>query len=245
MRPFAGHVVLITGGAGGIGRACAAWFARSEAVVVLADLDPGACADAATLTGAVTGRRLDVTDESEVDLFFRSVRDTYGPVQILVNAAGVVGTGSIETMPSKSWRHVLEVNLTGTFLVTRAAIPHLRHVGKGKIINFSSVNARTGGSALSGGAYAASKAGVEALTRHLAVALAPSIQVNAVAPGPVLTPMLERLDTLALEALLDTIPAARAATANEVAELVGFLASPAADYITGATVQQNGGQWLG
>jgi NAD(P)-dependent dehydrogenase (short-subunit alcohol dehydrogenase family) len=240
-----GGVVLVTGGAGGIGRACGAWFAARRHRVVLSDIDNDAAAAAAAAVGAAAGLRLDVTDEGEVGSLLRAVERTQGPVRIVINAAGVVGPGRLETMSAASWRRVLEVNLTGTFLVCREAIPQLRACGTGKIVNFSSVNARTGGNALSGAAYAASKAGIEALTRHLARLLAPEIQVNAVAPGPVLTPMLARLDDEAVAELVRSIPAGRVATAAEVAEVVGFLASSAADYLTGTTINQSGGQWLG
>lgn len=237
--------MLVTGGAGGIGRACGAWFSDRGATVVLADLDPVGCEAAASGVGAAAGVHLDVTDEDQAVQVLDRVRRHHGPVGVLVNAAGVVGSGPVEEMPARAWRHVLDVNLTGTFLVSRAAIPHFRASGWGKIVNLSSVNARTGGNELSGAAYAASKAGIEALTRHLASALAPHVQVNAVAPGPVGTPMLNRLSPAQLAGVLETVPSGRPARAEEVAALVGFLASPEAEYITGVTVAQNGGQWMG
>lgn len=242
---FGGRVVLVTGGAGGIGRACGTWFAARGAHVVLGDLDAAAAEQAAEAVGASEAVELDVTDEGSVEAALDGVGRLHGPVGILVNAAGIVGAGDVTTMPPAEWRRVLDVNLTGTFLVTRATIPHLRRLARGKIVNLSSVNARTGGNRLSGAAYAASKAGIEAFTRHVALELAPSVQVNAVAPGPVMTPMLDRLDEDDLAALIAAIPAKRVASAEEVAELVGFLASPAADFVTGVTVAQNGGQWIG
>lgn len=242
---FAGRVILVTGGSGGIGRACGQWFACRGGQVVLADLDGPSCAASARAVGTVAGLQLDVTSEHDVDAVLSEVRARHGPVSVLVNAAGIVGSGAIESMPAAAWRRVLEVNLTGTFLVCRAAIPQLRELGAGKIVNLSSVNARTGGNELSGVAYAASKAGIEALTRHLAAHLAPHVQVNAIAPGPVRTPMLARLGEPALAALIAAIPAGRIADPGEIAAAVGFLASPEADYVTGVTLQQNGGQWLG
>lgn len=242
---FAGRVVLVTGGGGGIGTACGRWFAARGARVVLADLDASACAEAARAMGAAGAVPLDVTDEHQVGAVLGALRAEFGPLGVLVNAAGAVGSGGVESMAAAAWRSVLETNLTGTFLVCRAAVSQLREVGSGKIVNLSSVNARTGGNELSGAAYAASKAGIEAFTRHLAIALAPRIQVNAVAPGPVQTPMLARLDEHVLAELIRKIPARRLASPEEVAGAVGFLASSDADFITGVTLQQNGGQWLG
>lgn len=239
------RVVFVTGGAGGIGRACGSWFCTCGDTVVLADLDDRGAAEAAAEIGASWGVALDVTDEEQVEAVTDEIRVRHGPIEVLVNAAGIVGEGAVEAMPVAAWRRVIDVNLTGTFLVTKSAMPQLRERGRGKIVNLSSVNARTGGNRLSGAAYAASKAGIEALTRHLATELAPSVQVNAVAPGPVMTPMLERLTVEEMEQLVAAIPGGRVADAREVAEVVGFLASSSADYITGATVNQNGGLWLG
>jgi NAD(P)-dependent dehydrogenase (short-subunit alcohol dehydrogenase family) len=242
---FAGRVVLVTGGSGGIGQACGLWFANRGADVVLADLDGVGCAHAAQAVRAAEGTSLDVTNELEVSALLERTRADYGPVGVLVNAAGIVGSGTVESMSATAWRRVLDVNLTGTFLLCQAVIPQMRERGAGKIVNLSSVNARTGGNELSGAAYAASKAGIEALTRHLAAALAPHVQVNAIAPGPVQTPMLARLTETALARLVEAIPAGRVARPEEIAGTVGFLASPEADYITGVTLQQNGGLWLG
>jgi NAD(P)-dependent dehydrogenase (short-subunit alcohol dehydrogenase family) len=237
--------VLVTGGSGGIGQACGRWFANRGADVILADLDAVACAHAAQAVRAAGATGLDVTNELEVRAVLDRVRAEHGLIGVLVNAAGIVGRGTVESMPAAAWRQVLDVNLTGTFLVCQTVIPQMRELGAGKIVNLSSVNARTGGNDLSGAAYAASKAGVEALTRHLAVALAPHVQVNAIAPGPVQTPMLARLTEPVLAQMVDAIPAGRVARPEEIAGAVGFLASSEADYITGVTLQQNGGAWLG
>lgn len=240
---FAGEVALVTGGAGGIGSAVAHWFAARDASVAVGDL-PGALS-AATWPASAATVEMDVCDEKSVVAAFQLVERQLGVPSIVVNAAGITGSGSIEHMPLSDWRHVVDVNLTGAFLVARQAIPGMRTLGRGKLVYLSSVNARTGGNELSGAAYAASKSAIEALTRHLARRLAPAIQVNAVAPGPVETGMLSRLAAGDLDHLVAAIPAGRCATAGEIAETIGFLCSPAASYITGVTVDQNGGQWLG
>ena len=239
------RVVLVTGGAGGIGAACAAWFVDQHDRVIVADIDVERARQVAEGTAARCGLGLDVTDATAVARVLGHVRQTVGPLEVVVNAAGIVGHGPVETTDPDAWRRVLDVNLTGTFLVCQAAIPQLREVGTGKLVNLSSVNAQTGGNQLSGAAYAASKAGIDALTRHLAQELAPHVQVNAVAPGAVATPMLDRLDTAMVTGLASAALAGRLGRPEEVASLVGFLASPAADFITGTTIHQNGGCWMG
>ena len=240
---FASEVALVTGGAGGIGSAVAQWFAARDAAVVVADL-PGAL-DAVTWPSSAVTVEMDVRDEQSVATAFQAIERQLGAPSIVVNAAGATGSGSVEQMPLGEWRRVIDANLTGAFLVARQAIPGMRALGRGKLVYLSSVNARTGGNELSGAAYAAAKAAIEALTRHLARHLAPAIQVNAVAPGPVQTGMLSRLTAADLAHVVEAIPAGRCATAAEIAETIGFLCSPAASYITGVTVDQNGGQWLG
>lgn len=240
---FAGEVALVTGGAGGIGSAVAHWFAARDASVAVADL-PGALS-ADTWPSSAATIELNVCDERSVATAFQAVERQLGTPSIVVNAAGATGAGSVEQMPLSDWQRIIDVNLTGAFLVARQAIPGMRALGRGKLVCLSSVNARTGGNELSGAAYAAAKSAIETLTRHLARHLAPVIQANAVAPGPVQTGMLSRLAAGDLDQLVAGIPAGRCATAGEIAETIGFLCSPGASYITGVTVDQNGGQWLG
>lgn len=240
---FAGQAVLVTGGAGGIGSAAAHWFSTRGASVAVADL-PGALSSVIRPPAAASVE-MDVCDEQSVAAAFAMTEQQIGVPSIVVSAAGVTGSGPVEDMAAADWRRVVDINLTGAFLVARQAIGGMRGLGRGKLVFLSSVNARTGGNELSGAAYAASKSGVEALTRHLARHLAPVVQANAVAPGPVETGMLSRLTATDLDQLVAGIPAGRCATAGEIAETIGFLCSPAASYITGVTVNQSGGQWLG
>lgn len=235
--------VLVAGGAGGIGRATARWFTERGAHVVLADR-PGDHLARAAAELRLPAVEVDLIDEADVDTAVEAVAGHIGPVEVVVNAAGVTGSGGIEEASVAEWRHVLDVNLTGSFILARAVLPQLRARGRGKIVLLSSVNARTGGSDMSGPAYAAAKAGVESLTRYLARRLAPTVQVNAVAPGPVDTVMLARLDESAIAGLVASIPAGRTADPAEIAATIGFLCSPEADYITGTAVDQNGGQWM-
>jgi len=234
----------VCGGAGGIGAACADWFGAHDASVILIDRDEAALAEVAGRTGAAA-LAADLTDPAAVAAAFASVGAEHGRVAVLVNAAGAAGHGAFGEVDVAQWREVLDLNLSSAFLAAQAAAPALLAGGWGKIVNLSSVNARTGGNDLSGVAYAVAKAGVEALTRHLARALAPTVQVNAVAPGPVRTPMLARLRSEQIDELVRSIPAGRIAEPAEIAATIGFLASRDADYVTGVVVDQNGGGWIG
>ena len=235
--------VVVCGGAGGIGRACAAWFAERYPTVVLVDVDADAVGAAADAVGA-RAIVADLTDPSAVRVAFDEIA-SFARTAVLVNATGAVGSGAVEDIGLDDWNRVLTVNLTSAFLCAQAAIPQLRDGSWGKVVNLSSVNARTGGNDLSGAAYAVAKAGIGALTRHLARSLAPAVQVNAVAPGPVRTPMLDRLTDVELDGLVAALPAGRIAEPEEIAAAVGFLASREADYVTGVTLDQNGGGWIG
>lgn len=234
--------MLVTGGAGGIGGAVADWFVQHGSSVVVADLP--ARLDAVRATGRSTVE-IDVCDEGSVVRAFGRVTEQVGAPTVVVNAAGITGVGSVEDMSLADWDRVLSVNLTGSFLVGREAVRSMRPRGRGKLVFLSSVNARTGGNELSGASYAAAKAGIQGLTRHLAKQYAPQVQVNAVAPGPVLTDMLARLSPAQVADLEKVVPAGRSARADEIAATIGFLCSPAADYITGVTIDQNGGMWMG
>jgi NAD(P)-dependent dehydrogenase (short-subunit alcohol dehydrogenase family) len=237
--------VLVIGGAGGIGAAVAGWFTARGATVCVADLTARLTAGDPATRSAASSVAIDICAETSVVEAFQIVQERHGAPSIVVNAAGVTGAGPVQSMSTEEWNRVLATNLTGCFLIARQVIPAMQSLGRGKLVFMSSVNARTGGNELSGAAYAAAKAGIEALTRHLARHLAPTIQVNAVAPGPVMTPMLARLTPAELDHLVSTIPAGRYASAEEIAETVGFLCSPSSDFITGVTLHQNGGQWMG
>jgi NAD(P)-dependent dehydrogenase (short-subunit alcohol dehydrogenase family) len=234
------RVMLVTGAAGGIGRA----LLRSA-------LDAGMCVAAfdrkdTPLPGTVGAERVlllhgDATRETDVRHALRSVDSRWGRLDVLVNGAGRVGRGRLEEVSLREWRQVLEANLTSAFLFCKHALPALRRT-KGCIVSLSSTNALTGGSALSGPAYAAAKAGLIALTRNLARDLAPDgVRANAIAAGPIDTPMLDRLGEEGRTALKATIPLGELGTPEDVAGLVLFLASPAARFLTGATISLSGG----
>jgi 3-oxoacyl-[acyl-carrier protein] reductase len=218
------HTALVVGGAGGIGQACLDRFRAQGDEVVVVDRASGH----------------DAADPVSVAEALRNVSD----LSVVVHAAGSVGAGGIEDVTLSEWNRVMEDNLTSAFVVCQQAVPLLR--SGGSIVLLSSVNGRHGGNRLSGPAYATAKAGIIGLTRHLAKDLAPrAIRVNAIAPGPVATAMVDRLSREQLADLIEQIPLRRVAEAAEVADTVVWLCSPAAASITGAVIDLNGGMWMG
>lgn len=233
------RVALVTGAAGGIGRGAVAalmreGFAVAAVDVALADLP---CAFDAPFD-AISA---DVTDEAAVAGAVERCVQRFGGIDCVVHLAGTVGKGPLTEVSVTDWRRLLDVNLTSAFLLARAAHPHLRE-RRGTLLLVSSTNGLNGGSALSGPAYAVAKAGVLNLVRYLAKEWgADGIRVNAVAPGPVDTPMLARLPEATREALRQSIPLGRLASADDVAGIVAFLCSPQAAYLTGAVLNVSGG----
>lgn len=235
-----GRVVVVTGGLGAIGVAIRRAFSAQGDRPVGIDIRIGDDADGPMLAA-------DVADEFALAEVFALIREQFGDPTVLVNSAGTTGHGSVLDESPDQWRRILEVNLTSAYLCAREVIPGMRAAGGGKILNVASVNGRFGGSALSGPAYAASKGGLLTLTRFLAREHAKDgIQANAVAPGPHDTPMWEALEPALRQRILGMLPGGNGpGHPADLAEAVVFLCSPAASYITGATLDINGGQWMG
>ncbi len=227
--------IVVTGGAGAIGAAVTARFEAAGDRVAVLDLagdDAIGC---------------DVADEGQVADAFATARRRNGPIEVLVNAAGVTGSGSVLDEDPATFRRIVDVNLTGAYLCCREAIPDMQRRGGGSIVNVASVNARFGGSALSGPAYAASKGGLVTLTRFVAREhAADKIRANVVAPGPHDTPMWQALDAQRRAAILAMIPGSEGpGDPADLAGIVHFLCSDEARFVNGATVDVNGGQWMG
>lgn len=248
MSILEGRIALVTGASQGIGRACALELAKQGAVVALAarNLDKLAevAAEIAAAGGTAHAFALDVSNEESIKECAKTVLAHYGGVNILVNNAGVTRDILALRMKRKDWDDVLMTNLTGAFLMTQAVMSQMVKSRWGRIINITSVVGETGQAGQAN--YAASKAGLIGLTKSLARELASrTITVNAVAPGFIETAMTSVLtdEQKASNALY--IPLGRVGTDVEVAHAVAFLASEEAGYITGHTLDVNGGMHMG
>ncbi len=238
------RVAVVTGAAGAIGSAvCERLSATGDTVI---GLDAVADAIAVAAMSVVEAIACDIADDESVAAAFDAIRSRHGHPTVLVNNAGVTGAGGVEDESPADWRRIIDVNLTGAYLCARQVVAGMREAGGGRIVNIASVNARFGGSALSGPAYAASKGGLVTLSRFLALHhAADKITVNAVAPGPHDTPMWHALDPAWRERILATVPGDAPGDPADLAAIVEFLCGPHAGYITGATIDVNGGQWMG
>lgn len=242
------RIVVITGGAGGIGFEIARRFASSGDAVIIFDSDENAGESAALRLNEMNLRAaFHSTDVARSDSVMDSVKrvvQQYGGIDILVNCAGILDTGSIEDLEESTWDKVMNVNLKGTYLVTRAAIPWMKGRSNGRIINVSSLAGRMGGRK-TGPAYSASKAGMIGLTKAVARMVARyGITVNAVAPGTTNTDMAAQFSMEEMNQLVDGIPMGRLVEPEEIAEAVFFLASAKAGMITGAVLDINGGVFM-
>ena len=243
---FENRTVLVTGGSRGIGRACCRRMAQAGARVAInyhARRDDAR--ETARLVESAGGQAMiveaDVADERSVAAMVASVNDQFGPIEMLVNNAGIFEYVGHDATTLDHWQRTLEVNLTGTYLVTWAVKEQMIARKYGRIVNVSSIAAlRARPNAI---AYAASKAGVVAFTKSAAEALIPyNIRINAVAPGLIDTEILEDVDENTLARLIEETPMKRIGQADEIADVVHFLLSEASRFMMGQTLVASGGR---
>ncbi|MGZ4715580.1 MAG: 3-oxoacyl-ACP reductase FabG [Acidimicrobiales bacterium] len=235
------RVVLVTGGAKGIGLACArAFVAGGDRVAITYRSAPPTAADAEGLLCVPC----DVTDSDQVDAAFTSIEEALGPVEVLVANAGITNDMLVLRMDEAAFSSVVDTNLTGGFRLARRAVQKMMRARFGRIIFISSVVASTGQAGQAN--YSASKAGLVGLARSLAREFASRhITVNVVAPGPITTDMTAALSDDRQAAITEAVPLGRFGAPEKVAETVRFLASDAAGYITGAVIPVDGGLGMG
>ncbi len=244
------QVVIVTGGADGIGGSISRSFSSEGAYIAIFDLHPEKSERMQEQIrregGECSIHTVDVTDELSVNEAASEVVRRWGKIDVLVNNAGISNPKTAEQMNVREWQRVIDVNLSGAFICTKAVIEPMKQKGRGKIVNIASV----GGKRISfagGIAYTASKSGLIGLTRHLAYELIPyGINVNAVCPGGTMTPLYASItDENLLKERIDMIPAGRLCSPDDIADTVLFLSSDQAKMICGVSLDVDGGSLLG
>ncbi|MER6628053.1 SDR family NAD(P)-dependent oxidoreductase [Streptomyces sp. NPDC000987] len=236
-----GRTALVTGGASGIGRAIAEAFVAAGARVVVLDHDAEAAERTAQSIGAAAGVAADVTDEQMVQCAVAVAERLLGRIDVLVNSAGILTQSPLVEMSAAQWQQTIDVDLTGVFLMCRHVVPGMVSRGYGRVINIASQLAIKGGASLTH--YCAAKAGVLGLTKALALEVArDGVLVNAIAPGPIETPLVDGISEDWKRAKRAELPLGRFGTPEEVAPTAVLLASsPGGDLFVGQTLGPNSG----
>jgi len=243
-REHDGRVALVTGASRGIGRAIAVAIAERGALVLCAARTAEAGAETVAAIEAAGGRAravaLDVSSDASVEPAVKELLREHATIPLLVNNAGITRDNLLMRMKSEDWAAVIDTNLTGLYRLCRAVVPSMVKARFGRIVSITSVVAHIGNAGQAN--YAASKAGMEGFTRSLARELASrNVTVNCVAPGFIDTDMTKALGDAQREALLSQVPLGRLGTPEDVASAVTWLMSPGASYVTGITLDVNGG----
>lgn len=242
-----GKTAIVTGAGRGIGKAIATAIHGKGACVVIADLDEATAKQTAQDLGErAHAIQTDVSKSGDVQNMVDTTIERFGGVDILANNAGIDNAVSILDMDEEEWDRVMAINLKSVFLCTKACLPSMIERGGGNVISTASIVARQG--AMNGGIhYAASKGGIIAFTKTLARQMAKhNIRANAIAPGVVDTDLIREHMPAEMRAKVEAaIPAGRLAHTDEIGSVVAFLVSPEASYVNGATIDVNGGFWIG
>jgi len=244
-----GRAALVTGAGQGMGRSVARLLAAMGASVVTNDRNPDTAEEAAAEIraggGSALGIQADVTDAQGVRRMVQQTLAEYGAIHILVNNAGILYPTVVGEIEEAEWDLVVDVNMKGTFLCSQAVLPSMQEAGWGRIVNFSSTAGKNI-STVGGAHYTAAKAGILGFTRHMAKEVAASgITVNAVCPGLIDTEMVRAtIDDSRVRAYEESFPISRLGRPDEVAGLVAFLVTDRAAYITGASLDINGGDLM-
>lgn len=235
---FTNRVAVITGGSSGIGEATAKRMSQSGAKVAIVDRSP----PKEIGTSEIQFFQCDVSDVTNVKSVLQKISNAFGRIDILVNSAGIAGINqTVESYPLDEWRRVLDVNLTGTFIMCRETVPYMKKNKYGRIVNISSVAGKEGNPTAS--AYSAAKAGVIALTRSLGKELAlDGVLVNAVTPTTVETPILDQVAEAHIEYMRSKIPMGRFGKAEELAALISWLCTEECSFSTAAVFDASGGR---
>jgi len=246
-KPLAGRIAVVTGGTRGIGLAIARALAEDGASVVVSGRDAGrldsAVKELESLGAPALGVAADQSKRDDCDRLVDAAKERFGRIDVLVNNAGITRDQLLVRMKDDDWDQVLDTNLRGVFLMTRAVVKSMMRQKSGRIINIASTAGAMGNPGQVN--YSAAKAGVIGLTKAAARELAHwNILVNAVAPGLIETDMAAAIPAEAREALLQQVPLKRVGSAREVAEVVRFLAGDGAAYVTGQTIHVNGGLYM-
>ncbi|MEE1803325.1 SDR family NAD(P)-dependent oxidoreductase [Streptomyces sp. JV176] len=251
MRRYTDRTVMITGAGQGLGRAMALRFAAEGARLALCDVNETSVQETAARCGDggirpdgdVRTSVVDVADAPQVDAWVAGTLETFGRVDVLVNNAGVIRDNRLERMTDDEWDAVVDVSLRGMFHCCRAAFPHMKAQGYGRILSFSSMSWRGNFGQVN---YAAAKAGVVGMARTIALEGAPhGVTSNAIAPGLIDTPMLASMNAAGRAKLAARVPLGHIGDPTDIAEAAAYLCSEAAGYVTGVVLDVDGGIGIG
>lgn len=236
-------IAVVTGGTRGIGKEISIALKNDGFEVVALYQGNKEAAQAFEKDVKAKSMQVNVSDFTSCEKVIKAIEKDIGPVSVLVNNAGITRDGMLHRMDTESWHSVIETNLTSCYNMCRAVITGMRERGYGRIVNISSINGQKG--QLGQTNYSAAKAGMIGFTKALALESArKNITVNAICPGYIKTDMTEKMDSAVLESIIKQIPLGRMGKPNEIGNIVAFLASDKAAFITGSTITANGGQYM-